>query len=375
VSVQLRLERRQAPLTIGAALVPAGSLLLSLLLGAAVLAQSGRDPLAAYGAMFAGAFGSGYAISETIVKAIPLFLCALSVLLGFRMGIWNIGAEGQLHMGAVAATWAALTFADLHAAAILPLVVIAGFAGGALWALPAALLRGFLGVNEIITTLMLNYVGILFMNYLLTGPFRDPHTGNFPYSPRFPESVDLPTLLGTRVHLGLLLGIAVAVVLAVVLPRTRLGYEIRVIGKAPGFARYAGLNIARNVVLVLVVSGGIAGLAGMGEVAGITHRLQMTISPGYGYTAIIIAWLARLNIAAVAVVTLLFAALLMGNFAIQVSGVPSALATILHAAMLFFVLAGNALTAYRVRVLRGAPASDHVSAGRGSDETRGREPG
>ena len=353
--IRVRLERRRAPSTLSLALVPAVSLLLALALGAVALVLGGHDPRAAYGGMFAGAFGSAYAVSETLVKAIPLLLTTLAVLLGFRMGIWNVGAEGQFYLGAIAAAWVALAIPSLPAGAMLPATLLAGFLGGALWALPAAALRAFLGVNEIITTLMLNYVAILFTGYLVTGPWRDPSTGNFPYSPRFPDAADLPTLLASRVHLGLLLGLLIALLLAIVLDRTRWGYRVRVIGRAPSFARYAGLGLARNVLLVLAVSGGIAGLAGMAEVTGITHRLQLNLSSGYGYTAIMVAWLARLNIPAAIATTLLFAALLVGGFSIQISGVPAALATLLQAAMLFFVLAGSFLGSYRLRLLRIGP--------------------
>ncbi len=353
--LQLRLERRPAPSSLALALVPALALVLALLLGALVLLATRHDPVAAYSAMFSGAFGSWYAVSETLVKAIPLLLASLAVLLGFRMSVWNIGAEGQLYAGAIAASWVALTFPDLPASVMLPAALLAGFVGGCLWALPPAALRAFLGVNEIITTLMLNYVAILFTGYLVTGPWRDPATGNFPYSPRFPDAAELPAIPGTRVHLGLPLGLVVAGLLALVLDRTRWGYQLRVIGRAPSFARYAGLDLARNILLVLVLSGGIAGLAGVAELLGITHRLQLNLSSSYGYTAIVIAWLARLNVAATLVVSLLFAALLVGGFSIQTSGVPAALATILQASILFFILAGSFLSRYRVRLRRPAP--------------------
>jgi len=347
-----RWEQTLVPSPAMSVLVPVCSVLLALVAGAAFLSLTGRDPWFLYGEMFRGAFGTRYGLTETVVKAIPLMIAGLGVGLAFRMKLWNIGGEGQLFMGACAATWVALTFAGQPAWVLLPAMFAAAAVGGGLWGLLPAIPRAYLGVNEIITTLMLNYVAILWVDYLVYGPWRDPAGFNFPLTARFTPGAVLPTLGDTRIHAGLLVGFTLALVLYLVLYRTRWGYEIRVIGDSPGAARYAGMRIGRNVLLVMLCSGAICGLAGMIEVSGVAHRLQPGFSPGYGYTAIIIAWLARLNPIAVVVVAFLFGGLLVGGFIVQISGVPATVVAMLQGLILFFVLAGEVVLKYRVYRVR-----------------------
>ncbi|MDP9311220.1 MAG: ABC transporter permease, partial [Chloroflexota bacterium] len=338
-----RIERRTAPTAGVAALVPLVSILLALLLGALLLLLAGQNPLVVYGAMLNGAFGSLNGVAETIVKTIPLSLAALGVGIAFRMLLWNIGAEGQLYFGAIAATGLALYVMPwAPTVVLLPMMVLAGFVGGALWGLIPGALRAFLNVNEIITSLMLNYVAILFSEYLVHGPWRNPQGLGFPGTRTLPDSAWLPRLSPTRVHLGLLLAVIAAGVLFVILRRTWWGYEIRVIGENQRAARYAGINIPRNMLLVMAVSGGLAGIAGMSEVAGIAHQLQRSLSPGYGYTAIIVAWLAKLNPWSTLMVAFLFAGLLVGGDQLQISmGLPAAIAPMLQGTILFFLLGGE----------------------------------
>ncbi|MCL4425193.1 MAG: ABC transporter permease [Firmicutes bacterium] len=348
----LTLEKRLAPSRWISFLVPTISVAMALLFGAIFLLMTGHDPLKVYEIMAEGAFGSKYGLSETVVKSIPLMLTGLGVSIAFKMLLWNIGAEGQLYMGAFAASWVALSFPDASPGFLLSAMFLAGFLGGALWGLLPALPRAFLGVNEVITSLMLNYVAILWVDYLVYGPWKDPKGFNFPLTAPFTPSADLPTFFGTRIHLGLVVALAAAAILNVVLWRTRWGYEIRVIGESPAAARYAGMNIARNILLVMFLSGGLAGLAGMTEVAGITHRLQHGISPGYGYSAIIIAWLSKLSPGAVVLVSFLLGALLVGGYSIQSSGLPAATVSMLQGAILFFVLGSEILTKYRLVLVR-----------------------
>ncbi|MDI7249893.1 MAG: ABC transporter permease, partial [Bacillota bacterium] len=259
--MRLRLERR---LDVPTALVwatPVVSVALALLAGALFLALTGSNPAEVYGMMLRGAFGSRYGTTETFVKAIPLMLCGLGVGVAFRMLLWNIGAEGQLYMGAFAATWVCLSFPEWPAYLLLPAMVAAGMVAGGLWAFLPALPRAYLKANEVITTLMLNYVAILWVSYLVHGPWRDPAGLNFPLSPPFPRTAWLPTFPGTRVHVGLVMAIVAAAVLSVLLWRTRWGYEVRVIGESPRAARYAGMNVERNILLVMLLSGALAGLA------------------------------------------------------------------------------------------------------------------
>jgi simple sugar transport system permease protein len=268
------------------------------------------------------------------------------------MQLWNIGGEGQLYMGAFAATWAALSFPDVSAWVLLPLMVVASMVAGGLWALIAAILRAKWQVNEIIITLMLNYIGSLWVSYLVHGPWRDPAGRNFPLTAPFSPSALLPTFGDTRIHAGLLFAVVVMVLLFVVFRQSRWGYEIRVIGASEKAARYAGMNIKRNIYFVMLASGAFCGLAGMAEVSGIVGRLQPNISPGYGYTAIIVAWLSRMHPFAIGAVSLLFGALQVGGYFIQTFGVPATVSAMLQGAILFFVAGGEMFAQYRLIVTK-----------------------
>ncbi len=332
----------QAPAWAEAIAIRIASVIAAFLVGAAFLAATGHDPWRAYREMVTGAFGSSFAIQETLIKAIPLMLTGLGVALAFTMGLWNIGAEGQLALGALAASWLALSAPGLPRAIMLPGLIVLGLAGGAAWALIPAALRAYLGMSEIISTLMLNYVALLWVDFLVFGAWADPKAFSFPYSRPFPESASLPGVFGS-VHLGLVLALAAAAGLAVLLNRTGWGYEIRTIGASHASARYAGMPVRRNILIVMAASGALAGLAGMGEVSGVIHRIQQGLSPGYGFTAIIIAWVAQLQPWAVVAVSVLFAALLNGGFVIQTTGVPAAIAYMLQALILTFVLGSEHL--------------------------------
>ncbi|MGR6836422.1 ABC transporter permease [Syntrophomonas erecta] len=349
---KIRLVRRQHDSLSAKVMVPVLSVLLALAFGWVFLALSGLDAGETYFRMFKGAFGSSYAISETIVKAIPLMLAGLAVSLAFRMKLWNIGAEGQLYMGAFAASGVALALGDLSSPLLLGLMLLAGFIGGALWGFIPGVLRAYWQVNETITSLMLNYVAISWVNYLVFGPWKDPQSMGFPLTPRFTPAAYLPTLGHSRVHMGLVLAIIIALLFYLVLQYTRWGYELKVSGESQAAARYAGMNVARNIVMVMLISGGIAGITGMIEVSGITHRLQQGFSPGYGYTGIIVAWLARLNPFAIILVAFLFGALLVGGFGVQTFGIPFSTVQILQGAVLFFLLAGEIFMKYRLAVVK-----------------------
>ena len=330
-------------------LVPLLSIVLGLVFSGIFFAATGKNPLEIYWLMFQGAFGSAYSLSETVVKAIPLMMTALAVSMAFRMQLWNIGAEGQFYMGTFGATWVALSFPNWPAYLLLPSMLVAGFLMGGLWGLIPAVPRAFFKVNETISTLLMNYIGILWVDYLVYGPWKDPKGFNFPITPPFSPGAILPSVGNTRIHFGLFIGLTVAVIFFIVLKYTKWGYEIRVCGESSKAATYAGMNFARNILLVMFISGGIAGVAGMTEVSAITQRLQHGISPGYGYTAIIIAWLARLNPWAIILVSFLMGGLLVGGFSIQTSGFPAATASMLQGAILFFVLAGEILIQYRIK--------------------------
>jgi general nucleoside transport system permease protein len=346
--------RSRMPGWLEAVVIRLGAVLAALLIGAAFLGVTGHDAWVAYREMAIGAAGSSFAIEQTLIKAIPLMLTGLGVALASTMGLWNIGAEGQLTVGALAASWLALGIPALPRPAMVLGLIVLGLAGGAAWALIPAALKAFAGMSEIISTLMLNYVALLWVDYLVFGAWADPTAFSFPYSRPFPESAQFPTLVG-GVHIGLLLAVAAAAALAVTLRATPWGYEIRTIGASPAAARYAGMPVRRNILLVMAASGALSGLAGVGEVSGVVHRIQQGLSPGYGFTAIIVAWVARLQPWAVVIVAILFAALLNGGFVIQTTGVPAAIAYMIQALILFLVLASEYLLR-RIRRRRAAAA-------------------
>ncbi len=353
--VQVRIERRYFIPRWARIVTSSISIFLALMAIAIVLWTTRIDPVQAYKKIFIGSFGSLYGLSETTVKAIPLLLCGVGLALAFKAQFWNIGAEGQLLMGAIAATWVALFFPlKLPSWAMRPAMFAAGFIAGALWALIPAFLRAKLQVNEVITSLMLVYVAIEVVNYLVYGPWKGAKEWGFPYSDKFPDSALLPTIPGTRIHYPtLVLGIAAAILAYFFLMRTKWGYELRVTGDNPRAALYAGIPYLRVALMVMIISGGLAGMAGVGEVAGIHGRLRYPqgISPGYGFTAIIVAWLAQLNPLTVILTSFLFGGLLVGGDALKVSlGLPVPTIHMFNGAILFFLIGGEILMRYRISI-------------------------
>ena len=349
--MRLLLEKRVQPSRTASWIGLGLSVLLALIMGGMVFLCAGANPLMAYAVMAQGAFGSPYNISEVLVKAIPLILCGLAVAISARILIWNIGGEGQLAVGGIASAAIALFLAPhLPSFLVLPLMVLAGFLGGGLWASISGLLRAKMGVNEILTSLMLNYVAIFWLEHLYFGPWRDPMGMGFPGTAIFPESAWLPRFPETRIHLGLALGILAALTLQWAFSRTRWGFEMRVIGENPKAARYAGMNISEQIFWVMFLSGGLAGLAGMAEASGIHYRLQQGLTVGYGYVGIIVAWLSRLNPLGILLVAFLLAGLLVGGDQLQsVMHLPSSVGMVLEGTLLFFVLGSDFLSRYRLR--------------------------
>jgi len=348
---RFRLEQRVEPSTAGRYAGYAVAVGLAGCMGGIVFLLVGANPLTAYTVMARGAFGSLHDLSEIVVKAIPLMLCGLAVGVAAKIQVWNVGGEGQLVLGGIGAAGVALFLAPrVPPSLVLPLVVAAGFLAGALWAFLAGILRTTLGVNEILTTLMLNYVAIYWVEHLYFGPWRDPMGMGFPGTAILPEVAWLPRLPGTRIHLGLALALLAAVLLQAVLSRTRWGYEMRVIGENEQAARYAGMPIQRTILWVMCLSGGLAGLAGMTEVSGIHYRLQQGLAVGYGYTGIIVAWLARLHPGGIVLAALFLASLLVGGDQLQaVMHLPSAVGLVLEGALLFCVLGSDLFSRYRLR--------------------------
>lgn len=329
--------------------VPLLSILIALFICAVFIAIDGMNPITVYGKMLQGAFGSAFGISETLVKATPLLLCGLGVAIAYRISIWNIGAEGQFLLGAVGATAITIYFPNLPGIVYIPLMVIVGIVAGAVWGLLTALPRTYFQVNELITSLMLNYIALLLLDYFVFGPWRDPEGFNFPGTPMFLPSQLLATIGDTRLHIGVLFAIIAVVLFAFLILKTRWGYELRVLGANPSAAKYAGIKINKHILLVMMISGGMAGLAGMIEVSGVAGRLMYGISPGYGYTAIIVAWLARLNPWAMIVSSIFIGGLIVGGYSVQTIGLPSSMSLMLQGAILFCLIGGEMLSKFRVK--------------------------
>lgn len=325
------------------------SVILALLLCALFIAANGMSPIMVYEKMFRGAFGTSYGFTETLVKAIPLLLCGLGISVAYRISVWNIGAEGQLTVGAMGATAVTIYFPDLPTFWSILLMLLFGIAAGAVWGLMTAVPRTHFGVNELITSLMLNYVALLALDYVVFGPWKDPNGFNFPGSPMFTTAQWLPVLGNTRLHLGIIFGLVAVAIYYLMIRFTRWGYELKLIGANPIAARYAGIHIKRHIIIVMLISGGLAGIAGMAEVSGVTHKLMQGISPGYGYTAIIVAWLAKLNPLGLIVTSILFGGLIVGGYSVQTIGLPSSISQMLQGSILFFLIAGDMIHRFRIR--------------------------
>ena len=330
----------------GSVAVAAGALLATALASALLLLLGGYDPLKAAGALLRGAFGSTDAfLSVTLVRSVPLVLTGLAVALAFRAGVWNIGAEGQLYAGAIAGVWVGLSGGGLPAWLLVPVVLLASAAAGAAWTVVPILMRLRLGVGEVITTILMNFVGIHLAAYAVHGPLQEPR-GVFPQTDQIAAAARLPALLpGTRLHVGFALAVGLAVALSIMLRSTRLGFRIRAVGASAAAAAVSGRIDARRVVLVSFLgSGALAGLAGGVEVAGLTYALYEGLSPGWGYTAIAVALLGGLDPLAVLGTGLLFGALEAGAGAMQRdAGVPAVWVIAVQALIILAVLAMDQL--------------------------------
>lgn len=316
---------------------------------------SGVNPLYAIFKIFSGSFGSFYGIKETITKAIPLMLIGGGLAVAFRAKFWNIGAESQLLMGAIFGTWVGLNWGShLPYFLIIPLMFIAGFVGGGLWGAIPAILKIRFAINEVISTLMMNYICAEFLTFLIVGPWKGKTKFGFPYTDDLPDSAILGLLPGSRIHYAtLILAMVSLVLLGMFIYRTRFGYEVRVVGENPDAAKYAGINFFKTTLMIMVISGGVAGLAGVGEVAGLHHHLSYpaSISSGYGFTAIIVAWLAKLNPYYVVLSSLFFAGIMVGGDAIQISlRLPAATVEVFNGTLLIFLVMGDYFLKNKVRL-------------------------
>ena len=354
------LERRVAPSPALAILSPVIAVALTVLAGFALFAALGKDPVTAMEIYFLSPFADAYNRSELLVKAIPLALIGSGLAVCFRAGVFNIGAPGQYTLGAIFAGGVALHVPEGAAMIwLLPLCLAAGFVGGMLWGWIPALLRNLAGANVILVSLMLTYVAALLLDWLVRGPWADPLGRGFPKTAAFPDGALMPTLLaGTRLHWGLVLAVAAALILSWMLFRTRRGFGIRAMGLAPKAAAFGGFSEARTITYVLLVSGGLAGLAGAVEATATIQQLQPDIAAGYGFAAIIVAFLGRLNPIGALIAALALAVTYIGGENAQILlKLPKNAAFVFQGMLLFFLLACDTLIHYRVRVRRRAGAA------------------
>lgn len=346
----LRLERRTEPsmaMSIASPLIAAAAMLLT---GFILFSALGKSPAEAFHVFFVEPLASVYGVGELLLKATPLMLCALGLAIGFRANVWNIGAEGQFIVGALAGGAVAL-FASGLGVFTLPLMLIAGVLGGMAWAAIAAFLRTRFHTSEILVTLMLVYIAQLLLSYFVHGPWRDPAGFNFPQSQAFEDHELLPILIeGTRVNAGLIFALILAALAWFFVSRTFAGYRMRVAGLAPAAAAYAGYSEKGNIWLALLISGGTAGLAGICEVAGPVGLLSPAISPGYGFAAIIVAFVGRLHPVGVVLASLLMSALYLGGEAAQIElQLPASVTSLFQGVLLFYLLAADLFITFRLR--------------------------
>jgi simple sugar transport system permease protein len=329
-----------------------------LIVGFALLKFLGQDALAAFRVFFVEPFSSLYGLGELLLKATPLMLCALGLAAGYRANIWNIGAEGQFTMGAIAGSGVALFLGDTLGSLTFPAMVLAGITGGMAWAAIPALLRARFNTSEIFVSLMLVYISQLFLSFLVHGPWRDPAGQNFPQSKALDDALILQPLIdGTRVNAGILVALGLAVVFWWFGAATAAGFRMRVSGLAPGAARYAGISERGNIWLAMLLGGATAGLAGIFEVAGPIGLLQPVISPGYGFAAIIVAFVGRLHPLGIVLASLLMSALYLGGESAQIElQLPASVTGLFQGTLLFFLLAAELFIHFRLRRVRRSGA-------------------
>lgn len=324
------------------------AILLSIICAGLILLIFGLNPIEIFGALIEGALGTKLRITSTITKAIPLAITSLGIIVAFKMKFWNIGAEGQITMGALGAMFVALYMSDGTPKAVaLLLMLLAAIICGGIWAFVPAFFKAKWGINETIFTLMMNYIAIKFVMYMQSGPWKDPSFNGFPRIASITDNFKLPYIFG--VNMGWILVILAAALVYFIVNHTKIGYEISVIGESVDTARYAGMNIGKVIIISMLISGGLCGITGMINVSGTEFTLVSTIAGGCGFTAIITAWLSKLKPVVCVAVCLAFAILVQGGDFIQISlGVSSAVSDLVQGLVLFFVLGSEFFVRYQI---------------------------
>lgn len=348
--MKITVEKRLLPSRRLNIITPIVSIFAALAITSIPIYLGGVNPLYGYGQLLYGALGDKLAITETFVLFAPLLLCGLAVALAFTCKFWNIGAEGQLYLGGLVGSFFAVYAGSVPSFIAIPVMLALGFLGGAAWAAIPAILKVKLKVDEVVTTLLGNWIMTYAVAAILFGPWKNPVTG-WPESPVISETTKFPILVeGSRFHLGIIFAMLVAVVFYVIIKKTKWGFELLGIGGNPTAAFAAGINVSRQMILAAIVSGGIAGLAGVCQVAGIAFHMKTDLSPGYGYTGVVIAMVGSLNPIGVVLASFLMAVIVQGTQAMhRATGVPWALAEAIQGIILLCLLVGIFFTKYRVK--------------------------
>jgi simple sugar transport system permease protein len=324
-----------------------GAILAALVITSLFIMAIGHNPFKVYFSMLEGALGTPYRLKETLVKVIPLLITALGIAVAFKMKFWNIGAEGQILMGAFGASYIALNFDYLPKVVVLTMMIIAGMICGGLWGLIPGYLKAQFNTNETIITLMMNYIALKWIIYLQYGPWKDPSSLGFPKVANFKDSAILPNVFG--VHIGWILALILVIIIYIFLNHTKKGYEITVLGESENTARYAGIHVKNVILIAIFISGALAGLSGMIEASAVSNTLNMEVAGGMGYSAIIVAWLSGLSAPIIAIVAVLFAVLIQGGAYIQTAfQIPQSAADIIQAMILFCVLGSQFFIQYKI---------------------------
>jgi simple sugar transport system permease protein len=351
----LHFEARTRPSVLMVWLAPVAALTLTAIAAMIVFASAGFNPFRALATFCLSPVSDAYGVGELLIKAAPLILIGVGLAIGFRAAVWNIGAEGQLIVGVIFAGYLALKFGPGGSLWVLPSMIIAAAAGGMFWAAIPALLRTLFNASEILVSLMLNYVAQLWLSWLVFGPWRDPAGFNFPQSQPLAPAALFPVIIeGTRANISVIFALVAVGIGWLVVGRSFVGYQLRVTGLSSGAARYAGFSTNRTVWIGMLAGGAAAGIAGVGEIAGPLGQIFTTASPGYGYAAIIVAFLGRLNPIGILFAGLLMALIYLSGDSAQMSlGMPSSITGLLQSLLLFFLLAADVLVQYRLKYVPG----------------------
>jgi ABC-type uncharacterized transport system permease subunit len=350
--MRFKLEKRREPSMAMLVITPIASVILTMLIGIVVFDLIGINGFRAVVDIFLSPILASYKWQDVALKAAPLIIIALGLSMGNRAQVWNIGAEGQYVIGALCAAGVGLGFGTAGGFLVVLLMVLAGIVGGGLWAAIPAALRTRFNVNEILSSLMLTYVALQVLGYLVGGPWKDPNGRNFPATAPLDRGQTLPVWPGSTVHLGVLIALVLPFVFWVIMARSEFGYQVRVVGSSPTAARHGGFDSRRTIWATMIIGGAMAGLAGALEFTGVLHKIDLGFPSGYGFTAIIVAFLGRLNPIGCLIAGVVLAVTYVGGQMAQSSvHIPNSTAGIFQAMMLFFILASDILVRYRVRVI------------------------